>query len=162
MRTIAAAAILAAAFAASPGSAQDMMNSPGPNGMPMPNPAQDYEEAMRRIDERGHLDDIELARAGRESRTAWLERQAVARRAQATEQAAALTAGTAADPGTAASIREALEKDLDDWRKQFDVGRREWRTMRATWLPEGSFTAEEWAARRVEWFEARDAWIAAH
>jgi len=161
MRTIEAVAILAGAFVASAGAAQDMNGSMGGGmaQMPMPNPSQDLENAVRSVNDRTSND--AGFRQRREDRAALLSARAAARREQARAQAATLAAGTPPASITAGEIRDALDEDLKAWRDEFDVGRREWQAMRATWLvPEASLDAGGWAAHRLDWFTARDAWIA--
>ena len=156
MRAIGAGTILIAAVMASAGLAQDtsMTSSMGgPMAQSMPDPTQDLTNAVRAVDERNQT--------GREQRAALMRQRAAERREQARLEAAALASGVPAPVHTAATIRAALEDDLEAWRSEFNVGRREWRSMRETWLPdEASMTVAEWAAHRLNWFAARDAWIA--
>jgi hypothetical protein len=153
MRTIGAIAIIAAAFAASAASAQEnAMTVPGPNGMPMPNPGQDFENALRTIGSQVRPSGQPMARK---------EQRAADRREQARQQALVLVRGAPGTPESADSIRHALEIDIRDWRDEFAVDRREWRAMRETWLPGSEwYSAKEWAMRRLAWFASRDAWLA--
>jgi len=58
-------------------------------------------------------------------------------------------------------IRLALQQDMEAWREQFSVGRKDWQAMRDQWLADrGNMTAAEWAQRRADWFASRDAWVA--
>lgn len=58
-------------------------------------------------------------------------------------------------------LRTELKDDIDAWRDEFRVGRKEWMGVRDQWLADrDSLTPQEWAQRRVDWFDFRDAWIA--
>jgi hypothetical protein len=153
MRTIGAIAIIAAAFAASAGSAQEnALTVPGPNGMPMPNPGQDFENALRTVGSQVRPSGQPMART---------EQRVADRREQARQQALVLVRSASGTPASSESIRRALEVDIRDWREEFAVGRDEWREMRETWLPSVDwYSAKEWAMRRLAWFAARDAWLA--
>ena len=144
--------MFAAAISASGGYAQDMSGGMGSAmQMPMPSPTQDLENAVRSVNDRRSNDANARAR---------LEQRAAVRREQARVQAEALSSATPPATVTAASIRDALEGDLKAWRSEFGVGRREWQAMRDRWLvAETSLTASQWAAHRLAWFVARDAWI---
>jgi Na+-translocating ferredoxin:NAD+ oxidoreductase RnfC subunit len=134
-------------------------NMNGMMQMPMPNPTQDLENTVRSVNER-RSNDAE-SRARFEQRSALLRQQAAARREEARAQAAAVASATSPGSLTAADIRDALEQDLKAWRSEFDVGRREWQAMRGKWLvAEASLSASGWAAHRLDWFAAREAWIA--
>ena len=156
-----AALVVAAAFIANPAWAQDMNGGMGGSmgQMPMPNPQQDLENAVRSVNDRTSNDSI--TRERREQRAALLSQRAAARREEARIQAATLASGTPPAASSAADIRNSLDQDLKAWRAEFGVSRREWQAMRDTWLvPEASLNASGWAAHRLDWFTARDAWIA--
>ena len=58
-------------------------------------------------------------------------------------------------------IRAELKEDMEQWREAFGIERKAWQDLRDQLLvEEDDLTPEQWAARRAEWFEARDAWIA--
>ena len=83
------------------------------------------------------------------------------RRASAFALARAARSGAHIPASAAARIREALSQDIDAWRAEFDVSRRDWEAMRERWLVDRrSLSAAEWAQHRAAWFLARDAWIA--
>jgi len=153
MRTIGAVAILVAAFAASAGSAQEnALTVPGPNGMPMPNPGQDFENALRNVGR-------QISPSGQS--TARYEQHVAERREEARQQALVLIRGAPGKAETSESIRRQMEVDIRDWRDEFGIGRSEWEEMRETWLPSADWYApSEWAMRRLYWFAARDKWIA--
>lgn len=57
--------------------------------------------------------------------------------------------------------RKALTQDIDTWRSEFTVGRKDWQAMRDQWIVDRkSLTPAQWAQRRADWFAIRDAWIA--
>jgi hypothetical protein len=57
-------------------------------------------------------------------------------------------------------IRDALAQDMEDWRKEFKIGRAEYEALRNEILVEESaLSPTQWADRRAQWFEVRDAWI---
>ena len=58
-------------------------------------------------------------------------------------------------------IRAELKEDMEAWKETFGIERKAWQDLRDQLLvSEEDLTPEQWAARRAEWFEARDAWIA--
>ena len=58
-------------------------------------------------------------------------------------------------------IRAELKEDMEAWKETFGIDRKAWQDLRDQLLvSEEDLTPEQWAARRAEWFEARDAWIA--
>lgn len=60
-------------------------------------------------------------------------------------------------------IRERLKSDLSIWREEYSVKGSDFKAMTAQWLVEpGKLSATQWAQQRAAWFEARDAWVAAH
>jgi hypothetical protein len=85
------------------------------------------------------------------------------RRQQAEQYAAAARSGVPLPPDAATTLRNELAADIEQWRAEFRVGRKEAQAMRAQWLVErDSLTALQWAQRRVDWWAARDAWVAQH
>jgi hypothetical protein len=85
------------------------------------------------------------------------------RRHQAEQYAAAARAGAPLPADAAASLRRELAADIEQWRVEFHVERNEAKAMRRTWLVDrDSLTAPQWAQRRLDWWAARDAWVAAH
>jgi hypothetical protein len=83
------------------------------------------------------------------------------RRAHAMKLAELARNGAVFPPDTAPKIRSALAEEINHWRDEFQVGRREWQAMRDQWLAErGTMSPQDWALRRAAWFEARDTWIA--
>ncbi len=58
-------------------------------------------------------------------------------------------------------IRDALLQDMEDWRKAFKIDRAVYEGLRDEIIVEESaLTPTQWADRRAQWFEVRDAWIA--
>lgn len=58
-------------------------------------------------------------------------------------------------------IRAELKEDMEEWRETFRIGRSDWQQLRDEILVDaGELTPEQWADRRAQWFEIRDAWIA--
>ena len=153
MRTIGAVAIIAATCIVSAASAQEnAMTVPGPNGMPMPNAGQDFENALRTV---GRQITPSRQPTGRH------EQRVAERREEARQQALVLVRGAPGAARSADDIRRSLEVDIRDWRDDFGVGRDDWQEMRETWLPDvGWYSASEWAMRRLAWFAARDTWLA--
>jgi hypothetical protein len=85
------------------------------------------------------------------------------RREQAEQYAAAARSGVPLPADAPATLRNELAADIEQWRAEFRVGRKEAEAMRGEWLvARDSLTAVEWAQRRVDWWAARDAWAAAH
>lgn len=63
----------------------------------------------------------------------------------------------------AAQIRDHLKNDLVDWREGYSVRGADYRAMVQQWLVDtDKLNAVQWAQQRAAWFDARDAWIAAH
>lgn len=87
--------------------------------------------------------------------------QAAQHRADALALAQAARSGAPIPANAAGRIRMALQQDIQAWRDQFTVGRKDWQAMRDQWLADrGGMTAQDWAQRRADWFAARDAWVA--
>lgn len=64
-------------------------------------------------------------------------------------------------PYSSRQIRDELLQDMEDWRKEFRIPRREFEGLRdEIVVAEGSLTPAQWADRRAQWFELRDQWIA--
>jgi hypothetical protein len=85
------------------------------------------------------------------------------RRSQAEQYAAAARNGVPLPANAAETLRRELAADIEQWRAEFHVGRKDAQAMRDRWLVEtDSLSAVQWAERRVEWWDARDAWAAAH
>lgn len=62
---------------------------------------------------------------------------------------------------SAKAIRDALAQDMEDWRKAFNIPRAQYEGLRNEILVEESaLSPTQWADRRAQWFEVRDAWIA--
>jgi len=84
------------------------------------------------------------------------------RRAQAEQYAVAARNGVPMPANAAQTLRAELAADIDQWRAEFRVSHGEAQAMREQWLVErDSLTAVQWAQRRVDWWHARDAWVAA-
>ena len=102
------------------------------------------------------------AAANAEQRAAYQENLRV-RRQQAEQYAAAARNGVPLPPDAAETLRRELAADIEQWRAEFAVGRKEAEAMRQAWLVErDSLTAAQWAQHRVDWWAARDAWVARH
>lgn len=85
------------------------------------------------------------------------------RRQQAEQYAAAAERGVPLPADAALTLRNELAADIDQWRGEFSVGRKQWQAMRDRWLvPLANLTAIQWAQHRVDWWAARDSWIANH
>jgi hypothetical protein len=117
----------------------------------------DVSDAARRIADR-QAD----AAASAEQRAAYRENLRI-RREQAEEYAAAARNGVPLPADAAESLRRELAADIEQWRAEFAVGRKDAEAMRRAWLVErDSLTAAQWAQHRVDWWAARDAWVAQH
>lgn len=82
-------------------------------------------------------------------------------RANALKLAEMARNGATFPPNAAEKLRAALAADLEAWREEFEIGRKEWHEARDRWLAgRETMTAEQLAVLRAEWFAARDAWIA--
>jgi hypothetical protein len=102
------------------------------------------------------------AAATAQQRAAYRENLRV-RREQAEQYAAAARGGVPLPADAAETLRRELAADIEQWRAEFRVGHSETEAMRRDWLvPRDSLTAVQWAQRRVDWWAARDAWVAAH
>jgi hypothetical protein len=100
--------------------------------------------------------------AAARARAAYQENLRV-RRLQAEQYAAAARSGVPLPPDAADTLRRELAADIEQWRAEFHVGRNEADAMRSEWLVErDSLSAVQWAQRRVDWWAARDAWVARH
>ena len=151
-----------AALIASPAPGQTIG---GPNSMsPIPgtslpdSSASDVDKAVRAIGEE-RAGSAEKARR-REESPAFRENLRIRRR-QAEQYAAAARSGVPLPGDAAATLRNELRADIEQWRAEFGVSRKEAQAMREQWLVErGSLSAAQWAERRVDWWRARDAWIA--
>jgi hypothetical protein len=161
MRGFATLAALAA-LAAPPAFAQ-MMSGPREmspiDGTSLPgNDASNVEKAIQAADQR---DSSSRATPQQQAeRAAYVENLRI-RRAQAEQYVTAIRNGAQVPPGAAGALRHELETDIEQWRAEFRVGRVEREAMLAKWLvPLESLTALEWAERRVDWWAARDAWVA--
>lgn len=87
--------------------------------------------------------------------------QAAQHRADALALAQAARSGAHIPASAAGRIRAALKADIQAWRDEFTVGRKDWQAMRDQWLVDrNSLTPQLWALQRANWFAARDAWIA--
>lgn len=85
------------------------------------------------------------------------------RREQAEEYAVAVRNGALLPADAAEALRAELAADIEQWRAEFGVGRKEWQAMRDEWLvARDRLTAAQWAQRRVDWWSARDSWVAHH
>jgi hypothetical protein len=127
------------------------------SAMEIANAAADLDKAVRAVDGR-QADPT----ASAQQRAAYQENLRV-RRQQAEQYAAAARSGVPLPAGAAATLRSELAADIEQWRAEFRVGRQDADAMRARWLVErDSLTAVQWAQRRVDWWAARDAWVAAH
>ena len=85
------------------------------------------------------------------------------RREQAEQYAAAVRNGAQLPADASEILRAELAADIEQWRAEFKVSRKEWQAMRARWLVErDSLTAGQWAQRRIDWWTARDLWAAEH
>lgn len=159
MRTFRWLTALAAAFA-SPAIAQDRGMS-GVEGITMSNrDSNDIDKAISSVKEQQAGSPAD-PRPGEES-LAYRENLRI-RRQQAEQYAAAARNGAALPPDAAGTLRHELAADIEQWRGEFGVGRSEWRAMRDRWLDRrDSLTAAQWAQRRVDWWAARDAWVASH
>ena len=141
-----------------------------------PAPAQDYSlcspdkvtmggcaeiELGKALSDQSHREAAEAAAAA-EQRQAYQENLRI-RRSQAEEYAAAARNGVPLPANAAETLRHELAADIEQWRAEFHVGRKDAQAMRDRWLVErDSLSAVQWAQRRVEWWDARDAWAAAH
>jgi hypothetical protein len=136
---------------ASPGLAQNQVMC-GPAVMAA-NAGRDVEAAIRSADQQGSP-----AQQGQAYQDNLRQR-----REQAEQYAAAARNGVALPPGAADSLRNELKADIEQWRAEFRVSRKELRAMRDHWLVAGgSLTAAQWAQRRVDWWATRDEWVAHH
>jgi hypothetical protein len=154
-----------AAFAAAPafgqmqGGAQSMSAIPD-TALPDPSGA-DIDRAVRNIDS---------PTAGAAAPTAEQRAQLLAyqenlriRRQQAEQYAAAAKNGVPLPADAAETLRHELDADIEQWRAEYRVGRKEGQAMRDRWLVDrDSLTAVQWAQQRVDWWAAREAWVAAH
>jgi hypothetical protein len=85
------------------------------------------------------------------------------RRQQAEQYAAAASNGVPLPANAAETLRNELAADIEQWRVEFSVGHKEADAMRKAWLVErASLSAVQWAQHRVDWWAARDAWVAQH
>ena len=83
------------------------------------------------------------------------------RRSVAAQYAQAARSGRRLPDHAGRDIRTALKQDIDTWRSEFTVGRKEWQAMRDQWIVDRrSLTPAQWAQRRADWFATRDGWIA--
>ena len=83
------------------------------------------------------------------------------RRSLAMQYAQAARSGRNLPENADREIRKALMQDIDTWRSEFTVGRKDWQAMRDQWIVDRkSLTPAQWAQRRADWFATRDAWIA--
>jgi hypothetical protein len=104
----------------------------------------------------------EAQRWRREEMQAYRENLRV-RREQAEQYAAAVRNGAPLPADASETLRAELAADIEQWRAEFGVGRKEWQAMRDEWLvARDSLTAAQWAQRRVDWWTARDSWVADH
>jgi len=84
-------------------------------------------------------------------------------RREAKDAAARVKAGLVPPDSEAGRIRGKLRRDLAVWRDQFEVSGKAYRAMRQRWLVDTDrLTAAQWAQQRADWFDARDAWVAAN
>jgi hypothetical protein len=85
------------------------------------------------------------------------------RREQAEQYAVAVRNGALLPADAAEALRAELAADIEQWRAEFGVGRKEWQAMRDEWLvARDRLTAAQRAQRRVDWWTARDSWVAHH
>jgi hypothetical protein len=149
-----------AALAAGAASAQ----MAGPNSM-SPIPGTELPDSNSTQVDRG-LRDFTVpsgtdGRAQRRASAAYQENLRI-RREQARQYAAAALSGLPLPVDAAATLRGELQADIEQWRTEFAVGRKDAQAMRERWLvPLDSLTAVEWAQQRVAWWSARDGWVAA-
>jgi hypothetical protein len=155
LATIATIATIAALAAASAGAqvGSGVTEMSPANGTALPDP------------QGANLDSVLRSNAAEQpsaARLAYLENLRV-RREQAEQYAAAAHNGVALPSDAAAALRDELAADIEQWRVEFGVRRKDARAMRDEWLvAPDSLTAIEWADRRVAWWTARDAWVAGH
>jgi len=157
---LAAAALIASpAFAQmAPGGAHEMSAIPG-TALPDASGA-NIDQAMRNI--RAQNDAAASSAEQRAQRLAYEENLRV-RREEAEQYAAAARSGVPLPPDAAETLRRELEADIEQWRAEYRVSHKELQAMRDQWLvARDSLTALQWAQRRVAWWAARDAWVAAH
>ena len=84
-------------------------------------------------------------------------------RREAKQAAEKVRAGAALPDSEATRIRGKLRSDLAIWRDQFQVSAKAYGRMRDHWLPDTDrLSAAQWAQQRADWFDARDAWVAAN
>lgn len=109
--------------------------------------------------EQRRMDNIERAELRPERLDDFVSRSAD-RRAEAFALRDAARAGQPVGKSSK-ELRRELRRDMEAWREAFRVDRKAWQDLRDQLLvDEDDLTPEQWAARRAEWFEARDAWIA--
>jgi len=151
--------LVLAVLAASPAAGQSMYGgaremSPIP-GTSLPDPgSSNVEQAIRNIDSQNA--------DARAQRLAYLDNLRI-RREQAEQYAAAARKGVPLPANAAETLRHELEADIEQWRAEYKVSHKELQAMRDQWLvARESLTALQWAQHRVEWWSARDAWVASH
>lgn len=120
--------------------------------------------AQQMMDRQGSLNH-DFARGGKRAQ-AYREKLEAFGTQSAGRRAEALALRDAARSGqpvalSAKAIRDALQQDMEDWRKTFRIGRAEYESLRNEILvEETALTPTQWADRRAQWFEVRDAWMA--
>ena len=143
---------LPAALAAAPALAQ---------GQPMCGTAVMIANAPRDLDNAIRTVDRQESQATQAQRRQAYQDNLRQRREQAEQYAAAARQGVALPPDAAETLRGELQADIEQWRAEFTVSRKEWQAMREQWLvSRDSLTSAQWAERRADWWSARDAWIA--
>jgi hypothetical protein len=86
--------------------------------------------------------------------------QSDGRRSQALSLRADAIAGKPM-PYSSQQIRAELLQDMEDWREEFRIAKRDFESLRDEIIvAEDALTPAEWAGRRAQWFELRDQWIA--
>lgn len=121
----------------------------------------DVDQAVRSV--RAQNGDAVARSAEQEARRSAYQENLRVRREQAQQYAAAARNGVPLPPEAAATLRQELQADIEQWRAEYRVGHEEWQAMRERWLVAAdTLSALQWAQRRVDWWSARDAWVASH
>ncbi|QNM82768.1 hypothetical protein H8M03_12410 [Sphingomonas sabuli] len=103
----------------------------------------------------------EVSKAERERVMGEVRTLATQRRAEAVALAERVKKGAEVPPSLAATLREALDRDIELWRLEYTVEAQQAATMRSKWVKDpAALTAAEWVLWRAAWYEERDKWAA--